>query len=111
MKPQKVSEMRLSDGAAHRAGLPPVYNAYSRVKAEPGYDGEMDDERMVLFPLYATSFCLYDYMKDKGWFGAEQVIIPSASSKTAIGTAYAIAGEQCRAAACGPHLSAQSQGG
>ncbi|PQA88736.1 DUF2855 family protein [Hyphococcus luteus] len=94
MKPEKASETRLFDGAAHRAGLPPVYNSYARVKAEPGYNREMDDDRMVLFPLYATSFCLYDFMKDKGWFGAEQAIIASASSKTAIGTAYAIAGDK-----------------
>ena len=93
MKPAKVGETRLLDGAAHRASLPPVYNSYARVKAEPAYNRDRDDERMVLFPLYATSFCLYDFMKDKGWFGAQQIIIPSASSKTAIGTAYAIAGD------------------
>jgi len=93
MAPVKVGETRLLDGAAHRAGLPPVYNSYARVKAEPGYDRSMDDDRMVLFPLYATSFCLYDFMKDNGWFGAEQVVIPCASSKTAIGTAYAIAAD------------------
>ena len=90
MTPDRVKENRLFDGAAHRAELPPVYNSYARVKSEPGYDGKMDDDRMVLFPLYATSFCLYDFFKDNDWFGAVQVIIPSASSKTAIGTAYAI---------------------
>jgi hypothetical protein len=93
MAPAKVKPVRLTDGAAHRAGLPPVYNSYARVKGETHYDKEMDDDRMVLFPLYATSWCLYDFMKDKNWFGAEQVIIPSASSKTAIGTAYAIAAD------------------
>lgn len=90
MAPAKIKETRLFDGAAHREGLPPVYNSYARVTAEPGYDSAMDDERMVLFPLYATSFCLYDFFKDSDWFGAGQIIIPSASSKTAIGTAYAI---------------------
>ena len=90
LTPAKVSETRLFDGAPHRADLPPVYNSYARVKAEPGYDGAMDDERMALFPLYATSFCLYDFCKDNDWFGAAQVIVPSASSKTAVGTAYAI---------------------
>lgn len=90
MAPDRVKGTRLIDGAEHRAGLPPVYNSYARVNAEPGYDGTMDDDRMVLFPLYATSFCLYDFFKDNDWFGAVQVIIPSASSKTAIGTAYAI---------------------
>ncbi|WP_411817197.1 DUF2855 family protein [Hyphococcus sp. DH-69] len=90
MSPTRISEHRLFDGAEHRAELPPVYNSYSRVNAEPGYDNTFDDDRMVLLPLYATSFCLYDFMKDNDWFGAEQILIPSASSKTAIGTAYAI---------------------
>ncbi|GAB5348400.1 DUF2855 family protein [Alteriqipengyuania sp. 357] len=93
MKPAKVSETRFFDGAEHRAGLPPVYNAYARVTAEGDYDGSLDDARMVLFPLYATSFCIYDFMQDRGWYGADQVIVLSASSKTAIGCAYAIAGD------------------
>jgi len=90
MAPGKVSDARLVDAAPRRAELPAVYNSYARVSREVGYDGDMDDERMVLFPLYATSFCIYDFLKDKDWFGAKQVIIPSASSKTAIGAAYAI---------------------
>ncbi len=94
MTPGKIKEERLADAAPHRASLPPVYNNYQRVNNEPGYDGKMDDDRMVLFPLYATSFCLYDFLKDNDWFGAAQVIIPSASSKTAIGTAYAIKADE-----------------
>ncbi len=99
MKPTKVSDARFFDGAEHRAELPPVYNAYQRLNAEADYDAAMDDERMVLFPLYATSYCLYDFLKDNDWFGASQVIIPSASSKTAIGTAYAVKGDDAP-----PHL-------
>ncbi|MEM7764143.1 MAG: DUF2855 family protein [Pseudomonadota bacterium] len=91
MQPGKVAEQRLTDGAAHRANLPPVYNGYARCQREPHYDPAMDSARMLLFPLYATSFCLYDYLVDNDYFGAEQVIIPSASSKTSIGLAYALA--------------------
>ena len=90
MAPGKISERRLIDDAAHRRDLPPVYNSYARVSGEPGYDGDMDNDRMVLMPLYATSFCLYDFLKDNDWFGAARVIVGSASSKTAIGVAYAI---------------------
>ena len=90
IEPARVKDATLFDGAAHRAELPPVYNRYIRLSAEPGYDSAMDDERMVLWPLYATSFCLYDWLLDNDWHRAEQVILPSASSKTAIGTAYAI---------------------
>lgn len=85
-----VRPERMVDAAPHRAALPPVYNSYARVSAEPHFDKGMEDERMLLFPLYATSFCLYDFLLDNKWFGAEQVVIGSASSKTAIGLAYAL---------------------
>jgi len=90
MAPGKIKDSRISDGAAHRAALPPVYNAYSRLSGEPGYEAAMDNERMLLYPLYATSFCIYDFLLDNDWFDAEQAIIISASSKTAIGTAIAL---------------------
>lgn len=90
MRPDKIKRERLVDGMPHRADLPPVYNAYARTKAETDYDSSMDDERMLLFPLYATSFCLFDYLQDTNYFGASQIIVSSASSKTAIGLAYAL---------------------
>ncbi len=90
LEPQKVQPDRFFDGAAHRRELPAVYNRYVRLSNDPAYDPAMDDLRMVLWPLYATSYCLYDFAKDNDWFGAEQVLIVSASSKTGIGTAYAI---------------------
>lgn len=90
LEPQKVKAERFFDGAAHRRDLSAVYNRYVRLSNDPAYDPAMDDLRMVLWPLFATSYCLYDFAKDNDWFGAEQVLIVSASSKTGIGTAYAI---------------------
>lgn len=94
MRPDKVRPERLIDAAPHRTGLPPVYNSYARTNAEPHFDTAMEDERALLFPLYATSFCLYDFLKDNDWFGAEQIIAPSASSKTAIGVVYALGADE-----------------
>ncbi|MFK7977543.1 MAG: DUF2855 family protein [Halioglobus sp.] len=90
MEPVRVTEDRLVDGAAHRAELPPGYNLYRRVAAEPGYDGSMDNERMLLWPLFITSFCLWDSLVVNEWYGAQQIIVISASSKTSIGMAYAL---------------------
>ncbi|MDE4175815.1 DUF2855 family protein [Phaeobacter sp. PT47_59] len=90
LQPQKVTAERFFDGAAHRQALPAVYNRYLRLSNDPAYDPDLDDLRMVLWPLYATSYCLYDFAKDNDWFGAQQVLIVSASSKTGIGTAYAL---------------------
>lgn len=88
MQPTRVSKSRMIDGVAHRADLPPVYNSYARIPDAAGPD--LDNERMLLHPLYATSFCLHDFLVDNGWFGAERLIIVSASGKTAIGLAYAV---------------------
>jgi hypothetical protein len=94
LRPGNISEGSLLDETAHRASLPAVYNHYVRTAAEPHYDSSMDDERMLLFPLYATSFCLYDFLKDNEYFGASQIVITSASSKTAIGLAYGLKAEE-----------------
>jgi hypothetical protein len=90
LMPARVTKYRFVDGASHRAKLPAGYNTYHRVNAEPGYDRSNDNERMLLWPLHITSFCLWDVLQDNGWYGAEQVIIVSASSKTGIGLAYAL---------------------
>ena len=90
IRPGRLNPSRVVDGSAHRAKLPPVYNSYLRLAAEPGYDRALDDLRVVLSPLYGTAYCLYDFLVDNHWFGASQVIVVSASSKTAIGLAYAL---------------------
>lgn len=92
IKPSRVKADRLIDAAEHRATLPPVYNSYARTGAEPHFDTSMEAERMLLFPLYATSYCLYDFLEDNEYFGAGQVIVTSASSKTSIGLGYALKG-------------------
>ena len=89
----KISASRVVDTSAHRASLPPVYNTLTRVTAEPGYDPSQDDLRCLLWPLFITSFCLWDSAKDNAWYGSEQVIVLSASSKTSIGLAYALNGD------------------
>lgn len=93
MKPTSVSPARFVDGSAHRSALPPGYNMYRRVLAEEGYDRRADDQRALLFPLHLTSYCLWDALQDKDWHGAEQILILSASSKTSIGLAYAVAAD------------------
>ncbi|MEL6371902.1 MAG: DUF2855 family protein [Pseudomonadota bacterium] len=91
MEPVKVKPNRFSDGTAHRQELPPVYNSYVRLSNEGGYDAGFDAARSLLQPLYFTSFCLKDFFLDNNWFGAGQLVVLSASSKTAIGLGYACA--------------------
>ncbi len=90
IKPIKVTNSSLMDGSSHRAKLPPSYNLYQRVNNEPGYDSAYDNQRILLAVLHLTAFCLHDLLKSNDWYGAEQVVIISASSKTSIGLAYGL---------------------
>lgn len=78
----------LTDVSPHRLDLPGTYNAYQRTAREPEVMQAMEDQRCLLFPLFATSYLLYDYLVDNDLFGADTVIVGSASSKTAFGMAH-----------------------
>ncbi|MEP4198135.1 MAG: DUF2855 family protein [Aliishimia sp.] len=82
LQPERDKHGVLTDRAAHRTDLPAIYNRYTEVK--PANDRE-DDLRALLQPLLATSYLLRDFLEDKAFFGASQVIIGSASSKTGLG--------------------------
>jgi hypothetical protein len=90
VQPERISAATFIDSTAHRSQLPVGYNTYRRVEAEPNYNPALDNERMLLWPLLVTSFCLWDALQKNDWYGAKQLVIGSASSKTAIGLAYAI---------------------
>ena len=91
LNPIKISDQSFSDGKKHRKDLPPVYNNYVRLSGEEGYDSSMDPIRALLFPLHITAFCLCDALEEEKYLGASQIIIISASSKTAIGLAQGLA--------------------
>jgi hypothetical protein len=90
MAPKSFAEHSFIDGVAHRSALPAGYNLYRHVSAEPADNAPSEDERMLLWPLFITSFCLWDALKVKDWYGAKRIVIICASSKTSIGTAYAL---------------------
>lgn len=94
MQPSKISTQQFIDSPPHRTKLPIGYNIYRRVKAEKGYSPAFDNGRALLFPLYLTAYCLWDAIQDKDWYGAEQVLILSASSKTSIGLGYALKADE-----------------
>ncbi|MEN8722362.1 MAG: DUF2855 family protein [Alphaproteobacteria bacterium] len=87
LSPGNISDAALFDMAPHRSQLPPVYNQYVRIKNEATDWSDIEAARMLLSPVIITSYVLYDYEHDADFFGAEQIIIASASSKTAIGLA------------------------
>ena len=88
VEPTRVSERGFTDGAAHRQALHGVYNNYTNVAADSGYDAAYEDQQMLLKPLFTTSFVLDDFVADNDFFGAKAVVLTSASSKTAFGLAF-----------------------
>ncbi|MES0872738.1 DUF2855 family protein [Sinimarinibacterium thermocellulolyticum] len=88
LRPGKIEPARFKDFAPHRKALPGLYNEYHRTANDPPFLKQMEDERCLLFPLFATSFILYDYLIANDFFGAQQVLIGSASSKTGFGLAH-----------------------
>ncbi len=89
--PSKVSASGFVDGSAHRQELAAVYNQYVFCDADPAWRPELEGMQAVLRPLFLTAFLLDDFLADNEFFGAGQVLLSSASSKTAHGTAYCLA--------------------
>jgi hypothetical protein len=86
--PAHVNASGFTDSSAHRAALPSAYNRYSCTAADAFYDAEHEDEQMLLRPLFLTSYLIDDFLDDAGFFGAETIVLSSASSKTAGALAY-----------------------
>jgi hypothetical protein len=83
-----VSKRGLRDAAAHRQGVAPVYNAYTRVSGDPAFAGRQGDYQALLRPLFMLSFLVDDFLAENEFYGARAVMLSSASSKTAFGLAH-----------------------
>lgn len=90
MTPASVRGGGFVDGSDHRASLPAPYNAYTKVAAERPDGREREAYEALLRPLFITSLLIADWLAHETYVGADTVLISSASSKTAYGTAYAI---------------------
>jgi len=86
----KLTSSGFVDTADHRAELPAVYNSYLVTSADPAYDAQQEDLQVLYRPLFMTSFLLADQLADNDFYGARTVVISSASSKTAFGTAQCL---------------------
>lgn len=89
--PDRVRDLSFADSSGHRRELPAAYNNYVRISGNKNHDPELDDRQAILSPLFITSYLLFDFLHDNDWFGAGQIIIGSASSKTGLGLAQFLA--------------------
>lgn len=87
VEPGRVTAGAFMDTAAHRQPMSPVYNSYTRLAADPEHDPVREAERMIFGPLFRTGFLIEYFLRGQQWFGAEQLVVTSASSKTAMGLA------------------------
>jgi hypothetical protein len=91
LQPARITPAGFWDGAEHRLALPAVYNQYMRCSTDPFYSATTEDVQSLLRPLFITSFLIDDFLADNGFFGANAMLLSSASSKTAYGTAFQLA--------------------
>jgi hypothetical protein len=88
VRPGRVGERGFRDTSEHRATLPSPYNAYAATTGDPAYEAEREDLQVLFRPLFFTSFMLADWLDDSDAMGARRMVLSSASSKTAYGTAF-----------------------
>jgi hypothetical protein len=98
LTPERITATAFSDAAPHRAELHAVYNQYTRCATDPFYTADTEDVQALLRPLFITSWLIDDFLADNAFFGATAVpgqrglmLLSSASSKTAYGTAFQLA--------------------
>jgi uncharacterized protein DUF2855 len=87
LQPDHVTSGSFADAAPHRAALPPIYNQYTRCTADPMYARDRESHIALFRPLFTTAFLLDDFLAEQNAFGARQIVLSSASSKTALGLA------------------------
>jgi len=91
LQPVDIGEKGFVDGSAHRSSLPAVYNRYLRCNRDPFAAGASESMQALMRPLFSTSWLIDDFLADNDFFGARVVMLSSASSKTAYGTALMFA--------------------
>lgn len=90
VRPDRISEQGFVDAAPHRQPLAAVYNRYRFTAADPNLAREHESLFEVLNPLFVTGWLFADFLDEADHSGATQVVLSSASSKTAIGLAHSL---------------------
>ena len=81
------SNKRAVENSEGRSSLPLVYNSYELVDDE-SHPVSLRPYIPTLQPLFATSFLLFHWLVDDSFFEADEIVVTSASSKTALALAW-----------------------
>lgn len=89
VEPARVDDRGFLDGAEHRRDvMATVWNHYQHVPADDPAATAREPHRCLLRPLFVTAFLIDDFVADHDDFGADTLVISSASAKTAVATAH-----------------------
>lgn len=88
LEPGRANARLIVENAPSRRVLPPAYNSYFRVAADPIHEPGTEDRQAVIRPLFITSFLLDRLIGRTQAWGGGTVIVTSASSKTALGLGW-----------------------
>lgn len=86
--PTDIKNGNFTDGTPHRTDLPQIYNHYVNTKLDPAYSVEGEAFQSIFRPLFTTSFLIEDLFFENSFFDSKNIILTSASSKTALALAF-----------------------
>ncbi|MDO6693268.1 DUF2855 family protein [Aliiglaciecola sp. 3_MG-2023] len=84
----KITANDFYDVSPVRKSISSVYDQYVRCNADPAYDPKKEDWQLNFRPLFMTSFVLDDFIGEIATPDTTNIVLTSASSKTAYGAAY-----------------------
>ena len=85
-----VTDHSVSDVSSHRQPMNTFYNQYTRIAADADHDPAGEAASDLFLPLFRTSFLIAAMFIKAAWHGAEQLVVTSASSKTALALAHIV---------------------
>jgi hypothetical protein len=90
VQPGKTGGRSFRDESPHRRNLPEVYNWYQRTDNDSFHTAATEPLHAIFRPLFVTAFGLSDFLAQQDFFGADRVVISSASSRTGYSEAFGI---------------------
>jgi len=87
VQPDNITPFGFVDSNPMRKGMHPIYDYYTDVRNDVTYKQEDEAMQVLYRPLFYTSYLLHDYLQQADYFDSQQIIVTSASSKTAYGLA------------------------
>jgi Protein of unknown function (DUF2855) len=99
LQPDVITQGGFVDASPHRSKFPLLYKQYELIKHNPLYIPEYEDCWTLFWPLFLTAFLVEEFLVENNFFGAQAVVLSSASSKTALGLAFLLSrsrNSQCK---------------